>query len=303
VNPGPEQIICIDWGTTNFRAYLVDTLSGNCLSECHSEQGLLSLKPSQFAEYCQAQVGHWRVEAGTPIYLSGMVGSDKGWASAPQLDVPVSSQSLARELLVAPGMENAWIVPGAKIVSEHHVDVMRGEEVQILGAMALHGVGRQVCCLPGTHSKWASADSHSISHFSTSISGELYSLLLNHSLLGRPAQADAAFSENAFRLGVGRSSSDEGLLHALFEARSRFLYAGLTAAEIPSFISGVVIGEEVGRMRTVYPRLNSLLLVCSKVLFQPYSIALKINDIQSTWIDSEAATLAGMLQLHRLRLS
>jgi len=302
MNPGPEQVICIDWGTTNFRAYLVDTLSGNCLSECHSEQGLLALKPSQFADYCQAQVGHWRVKADTPIYLSGMVGSDKGWATAPQLEVPVSSQSLARELLAAPGMENAWIVPGAKIVSEHHVDVMRGEEVQTLGAMALYSGSTKVCCLPGTHSKWVSVDSHSISHFSTSISGELYSLLLQHSLLGRPAQADAAFNESAFRLGVHRSL-DEGLLHALFEARSRFLYAGLTAAEIPGFISGVVIGEEVGRMSKVYPKLNTLLLVCSKALFQPYTIALRMVDIQATWIDSQAATLAGILAIHRLRLS
>ena len=182
-----RRLIAIDWGTSNFRAFLVDRDSGECLDSVRSDAGLKSLSTEEFPHYCEAQVGAWRKGGEVPVYLSGMVGSARGWSEAPQLEVPRSATDLADNVVAAPGLDNAWIVPGLKVVREDHVDVMRGEEIQAFGALALLGLSAGVCCLPGTHSKWARVAGGRISGFRTFVTGEFFALLTQHSFIARAA--------------------------------------------------------------------------------------------------------------------
>lgn len=289
-----ERLIVIDWGTSNFRAFLVDVASGEVLDSRRSASGLRALSQDEFPTYCASQTQDWRQDDGLPIYLAGMVGSKRGWFEAPQLELPVSAADLADNVVAAPGLDNVWIIPGVKQVTPEHVDVMRGEEVQAFGALALAGIDSGDCCLPGTHSKWARLEAGRMTDFTTMMTGELYQAVRFHTLPGDPAREDAPFDEAAFRLGVSRSGRPGGVMHALFEARSRHLYAGLEAEQIGSFLSGVLIGEEVSAMRNARPDLETVYLVGAESLRQSYTMALETAGIHVEAIDSDRATLAGV---------
>jgi 2-dehydro-3-deoxygalactonokinase len=294
-----NRLICVDWGTTNFRAFLVDADTGTCLDDRQSDQGLLKTDAGTFAQYCDAQIGDWRDGGRVPVYLAGMVGSDRGWITTPQLELPLSPQQLADHRVAAPGMENAWILPGAKMVTECRVDVMRGEEIQIIGALAHFNQSSGVCCLPGTHSKWSLVTDSNLSEFATSMTGELYQLLMQYSFIAGPAEKLDGFNTDAFQLGLTRSKQGHGLLQTLFEARSRFLYADLKPKQIADFISGVIIGEEVRNMCQQLALPEQVILVCSDRLRAPYSQAFASFGLQARWLSSAEATITGMLTIHR----
>lgn len=309
-----ERMIAIDWGTSNFRAFLIDRASGECLETRRSEAGLRSLSSAEFPHYCAAQVADWREEGGAasgakkeggaasgaksvPIYLAGMVGSKRGWSEAPQLDLPVSAADLAAHVVPAPGLDNAWIVPGVKIVEATHVDVMRGEEVQAFGALSLCKTREALCCLPGTHSKWARLVDARLVDFTTALSGELYHAVRFHTLPGEPARESAEFDAAAFDQGLAAASHPAGILHALFEARSRHLYAGLASEQVGSFLSGVIIGSEVLSQRRIHRDEDEVILVGSSTLNRLYCRAMTAMDFKVREIDSDQATLAGLCAL------
>lgn len=292
-----ERLIVIDWGTSNFRAFLIDVASGEVLDSRRSASGLRALSRAEFAHYCASQTEAWRENGAVPMYLSGMVGSARGWFEAPQLELPVSAMDLADNVVAAPGLDNVWIVPGVKQVSPEHVDVMRGEEVQAFGALSLAGVESADCCLPGTHSKWVHLEGGRMHDFTTVMTGELYHAVRFHTLPGEPARDDAPFDEAAFRLGLSRAGCPGGILHALFEARSRHLYAGLAAEQVGSYLSGVLIGEEVRAMREARPALQRVWLIGAESLRGSYTLALESAGIGVEAVDSDDATLAGVMAI------
>lgn len=292
-----RRLVAIDWGTSNFRAFLVDRDSGEVLDSRRSDAGLRSLGSAEFPHYCAAQIGDWREGGRVPIYLAGMVGSKRGWSEAPQLDLPVDAGTLARHVVPAPGLENAWIVPGVKVVRPEHVDVMRGEEIQAFGALAIAGEKDALCCLPGTHSKWVRLADARLVDFTTAMTGELYHVVRFHTLPGEPARDSAEFDAEAYHQGLEAAAHPAGVLHALFEARSRHLYAGLAAAQVGSFLSGVMIGSEVRTQRAIQGETRRALLVGSSELNGLYRLAMETVGFDVHEIDSDQATLAGLLAL------
>ncbi|TLF48275.1 2-dehydro-3-deoxygalactonokinase [Halomonas urmiana] len=296
-----RRLIAIDWGTSNFRAFLVDRDSGACLGSRRSDAGLRSMTSREYPYYCAAQVDDWRDDAQVPVYLAGMVGARRGWSEAPQLELPVDASALARHVVAAPGMANAWIVPGVKVVRDAHVDVMRGEEVQAFGALALAGRQDALCCLPGTHSKWATLTGGRLVDFTTMMTGELYHAVCFHTLPGEPAREASREGGEvdvvAFRQGVQVAGHPAGLLHALFEARSRYLYAGLEGEQVGSFLSGVMIGHEVRTQVALHGTDTPVMVVGSCALNHLYRLAIDFMGGTVREIDSDHATLAGICAL------
>jgi 2-dehydro-3-deoxygalactonokinase len=124
---------------------------------------------------------------------------------------------------------------------------MRGEETQILGELARRSMRTGRFVLPGTHSKWATVEDGCITAFATYMTGEVFAVLRQHSILGR-LMRDAGHDAAAFRQGVaqGTATGAKGLLlHDLFGARTLGLMGDLPGTALASYLSGLLIGAEL----------------------------------------------------------
>ena len=292
-----DRLIIIDWGTTAFRAWLVAAADGNVIAEIPDGLGMRALERSQFAAYCRERLRDWLDTASPPpVYMAGMVGAVQGWQQAPQPPLPITRADLAANIVAVDDMPGAFILPGVRRAGPPaEADVIRGEEVQIFGALAELGREDAILCLPGTHSKWARVEADTFTHFSTSMTGEVYEVMLAHSILRLTATPDASFSPSAFETGLDQVQKPEGLLHHLFSARARGLYGDIAPDETASYVSGLLIGAEVAAMKDLYaPQDGEVLLVSAGRLRVPYETALAHAGLKSLWVPAREATLAGV---------
>jgi 2-dehydro-3-deoxygalactonokinase len=246
-------LIAIDWGTTSARAYRQNA-SGRIVGERSAHLGIAQIRDGKFAAALSTLLDDWAQDA-APRLACGMIGSRQGWIEAPYRECPAALDALAAGLTeVNDG--RLTIVPGVTCVDGAGVpDVMRGEETQILGATL--GVGTpdaspRLVVLPGTHSKWAIVGDGRIEAFSTYLTGELFSVLKEHSVLGRMmaattaprAQAMQAFTRGVER-GVAAKGQPASLLHDVFGARTLALFRELPEATTADYLSGLLIGSEI----------------------------------------------------------
>jgi 2-dehydro-3-deoxygalactonokinase len=239
-------MIAIDWGTTSFRAYRLSA-EGDVLETRQAPRGILAVAAGGFAKVLEEQAGDWIAAGGAPVVMSGMVGSRQGWVEVPYVQCPVGFNQIRASLkeVALNGNGKAWIVPGLSCIDAAGVpDVMRGEETQVLGALEDLPGDSGLVCLPGTHSKWVSVREAKIVSFTTHFTGEAFSLLQQHSLLGRMMEPGTK-DETAFAEGIERSGEDGGLLHHLFGVRTRGLFGELAAPAAASYLSGILIGHEL----------------------------------------------------------
>ena len=306
VTTTPAHLLAVDWGTTSLRGALLDA-QGAVVAERSFARGILGVAPGDFAAVFAASFGDW-VDAGvTRCLVSGMAGSKQGWVEAPYCACPAGFADVAAQLTqiddaslrvpvaIVPGLCCEAAAPGSTLAPVP--DVMRGEEVQIFGAMQLAGRDQGVFVLPGTHSKWADVHTGRVRSFETSMSGEFYALLSQHSLLARSITADAAFDSEAFAQGIGRAAEGAGLLHNAFGTRTLSLFGRMDAGALASYLSGLVIGEEL-RARDLR-RDTAVVLVGSSVLVPRYALALSLHGVDSLAFGAEA-TWAGLHALAHL---
>ena len=234
-------LLGVDWGTSNRRAYLVGR-DGACRPLHADDQGVMAARPD-FAGSLARLLAAMKVEAGVPVVASGMIGSAQGWREVPYLDIGVSLAELPSHLVrvddAAEGRE-VLIVPGYCQRGER-IDVMRGEETQLLGALAL-GQGDGWVVLPGTHSKWVLLQGGAIRHIVTFMTGELFATMGVHGTLA-PLMSGPD-DEDAFGAGVDEARRRAPLSNALFGVRARVVTGAMPAAHARSFVSGLLIGTE-----------------------------------------------------------
>jgi 2-dehydro-3-deoxygalactonokinase len=240
-------LIAVDWGTTSARASLV-AHDGRVLATRQAQLGIQSVRDGRFAEALDALLGDWR---SLPLrrIASGMIGSRQGWIEAPYVECPASLDALATRLVTTPGGELV-IVPGLLARNEDGLpDVMRGEETQLVGAVA--DDESVLAVLPGTHSKWAHVAGRELRGFATFMTGEFYAVLLAHSILGRLAQPVSAADAPAagFDRGVAQGLGPGALSHLAFGARTLGLTGGLEARDVADWLSGLLIGHEIRHAR------------------------------------------------------
>lgn len=237
----------IDWGTSSFRAFRLDA-AGSVLDARRADAGIRSIDDGDFESAFEQLIGDWLDSApAVPVVLSGMIGSRQGWLEAPYLECPAAVADIAGAmlpLLLARG-RTAYLAPGLSTRGAAGVpDVMRGEEVQILGAVDRLGVDEATVCLPGTHSKWARVEGGRVICFATHMTGEAFEALRRHTILGKTID-HAAWDDTAFLSGVDRSGDSGGVLHHLFGVRASGLFGELEPTTAGAFLSGLVIGHEL----------------------------------------------------------
>ena len=293
----PAALVAIDWGTTSARAYRIDA-AGTLQDLREAPLGIQQVR-GDFGAALAALLGDWRDDP-APRLACGMIGSRQGWIEAPYVDCPATQDALVRGLVRTPDGALA-IVPGLADRDDVGVpDVMRGEEAQIVGAVATDSPPT-LAILPGTHSKWAIVRGGAIETFATYMTGEVYAVLRDHSILGRMAEgtteSQRAFAAGAFARGVrsalARRGSADSLLHRLFGARTLALRADLAPEETGDYLSGLLIGSEVaaGRewARAHALATDSVLLVGSRVLCDRYAAALHLAGIAADVAPEHAA--------------
>lgn len=297
------SLIAIDWGTTSFRAYRLSG-AGEITEKRQSANGILAVKDGHFAEMLIDQVGDWMSEVpNAPIVMSGMIGSRQGWQ---EIDY-VTGQPGLEEISAGMGHlelsdgRTVWIAPGYSCINSNgQVDVMRGEETQIIGASVLRN-GAQTYCLPGTHSKWVSVVDSQITGFTTFMTGEVFDILCTHSILGKLMSDTGGNDEDAmkwFDEGVQKAKEGVPLLSGFFGVRARALFAEIPENQTKNYLSGLLIGTEI---RDAYgEQKTDVTMIGSGYLIGLYGRAIEAFGGQANLADENLAA-AGLFQLAQQR--
>ncbi|MGZ6050440.1 MAG: 2-dehydro-3-deoxygalactonokinase [Phenylobacterium sp.] len=292
----PELLAC-DWGTTHLRAWTLDG-QGEVVTRKVFPLGVSRLAAGEAAVRFASEVRPALGAEQLPAILCGAIGSNLGWTAVPYADCPTGFAELALRLTsVADGVR---IVAGVRCQGITGApDVMRGEETQIVGWLAQspdRQAGRHLLCLPGTHAKWVLIDDGRILRFVTAMTGELFAVLGQHSLLksGAPADDDAAFDE-----GLAAAGDGGALAARLFSARARVVGGRAEARSTPSYLSGLLIGAEIAAVPAMLDAPASrAVLLGDPALCTRYARALLAAGVGAEIHDGEAAAIAGLWALY-----
>ena len=291
-----RPLIAIDWGTSSLRgARLGD--AGQVRDAREFPRGILTVPPGQFEAVLHELFGDWLQTPEALCLISGMAGSRQGWQEAPYCPCPAGFVELGQHLLwLQPGL--IALVPGLSCMATdtpHTPDVMRGEEVQIFGALQRAGRDSATLVLPGTHSKWVQVQAGRVRGFQTFMTGEVFALMGQHSILGKTMDLAGPFDESAFVQGLDQAQQPGGVLHHLFSVRTLGLFDRLSAAALPSYLSGLLIGEEL-RHQDLKADADPVIVIGNSTLTQRYTLALQHLSIPSQSQGAEA-TWAGLFAL------
>jgi 2-dehydro-3-deoxygalactonokinase len=267
-----KPFIGLDWGTTSFRAYLVDS-EGVVSDQVAAAEGILAVKDGAFEQALEQRISAW--DKTLPIIASGMITSRQGWVELPYVDCPAGPENLAKAVhtkALASGRTVHFLTGLHLNSSTLGHDVMRSEETQVFGAM---DSGAKHFVTPGTHSKWIDVEDGKITNFATYVTGETFAVMKAHSILGR-LMANDTDDEHAFLNGIDRAFADPaGLLHNLFSARSLALYQELAADKISSYLSGLIIGAEIGHAVSMRDSTQHYAVLASPGIGSKYMTAMK----------------------------
>lgn len=303
-----RPLIAVDWGTTSLRAAFIT--NEQVVEERSSEQGIMSVPPGEFPSVLSQICAQWLDNEDVLILISGMAGSAQGWQLAPYCPCPVTPKQLAHQLhWINPN--KIAIVPGLSIRLEHAPDVIRGEEVQVIGALSLLGNQNARLVLPGTHSKWVDVKEGRFESFSTFMTGEFFSILREHSILSKTLPSlleETEFDEAAFNEGLELSLASQksktsktsnlkssgkvkttykpNLLHDVFGIRTLALFEEQTAAQLLNKLSGLLIGYELQTQQ--FKKKEEVIIVGAPALQRCYSHALSSRGVKAIALGSEA---------------
>jgi 2-dehydro-3-deoxygalactonokinase len=314
------QLIALDWGTTSLRAYKL-AAGGVVLEQRALSSGIMQLPKTPrninggectdgfelaFDEAC----GDWLdAQPDLPVIACGMVGSAQGWREAAYCETPANVANLGKSLQTVVSLRGAvvHIVPGV-IQRSRLPNVMRGEETQVLGVLQnlpIEAGADLLIGLPGSHSKWVDVVDGCITHFDTFMTGEVFAVLSEHSILGRTQKHSATFDAQAFDRGVQVAQSADGelgVLSTLFSARTLGLTGELSPTAQADYLSGLMIGHELAALASAQRRrrnnrnLPSIILIGNAQLCARYSRALDACGFANVTL-AEQATERGLWQL------
>jgi 2-dehydro-3-deoxygalactonokinase len=286
------EFLAVDWGTTNRRVYAI-AADGRVLATTRDDRGILAVGRAGFVDEAAAIRARF---GDLPMLCAGMVGSVSGWVEAAYRPCPTGLDDLANALTWAEPGRTA-IVPGVSFVDATRADVMRGEEVQLLGAVAAGlAPGDALLCQPGTHCKWARMAGRRIAGFRTTMTGELFAHLKKHSLLADFMTGDVSDGA-AFRDGVA-ASADRTLLGDLFGARASVLTGRRDRGDVAAYVSGLLIGSDVREQAVAAG--TTVYLLADPALGALYTAAIEMAGGASVLVDSHDAFVAGITRLWRL---
>jgi len=297
-----SPFISCDWGTSSFRLRLITGDDYEIKQEIICDQGIKDVFNS-----LSSKDQHERDEAfslflgkaadelieinpiakGLPVVLSGMASSSIGWQELPYATLPFSltggDAAFTNLNLITPKNHSSNVLLISGIASD--TEIMRGEECELIGIATLPDFQPLLencqIILPGTHSKHVHVKERKIVNFQTSMTGELFDSISHHTILSsslgpviEAGNSEPEFSEQAFAEGV-RTVISNGLIRSLFQVRTRSVLQKKTNAENRSFLSGLLIGDELFSLKEQSNQ-NPILLAASHKFSPAYQLASEI---------------------------
>jgi 2-dehydro-3-deoxygalactonokinase len=298
--PTEVDWVAVDWGTSNLRAWGIGTCGGVSFSHM-SDQGMSKLTPDAYPGVLGSFLSENLLSKRSRIdvLICGMAGAKQGWMEAPYLDVPADLETLV-DRAVVPTMSDARvlarILPGICQRATSQEDVMRGEETQLLGLGTIWPGFSGVVCMPGTHSKWVHLTGRRVERFTTAMTGELFEILRTHSVLRHSLAGplQGPLRNDGFQAGLTSGiEAPQKLSATLFKVRAGSLLSGRTADWCAGFLSGLLIGSEIGAQRD-WIGATEIAIVGDAALAALYAEGFTLVSGQTRIVDAVEATLAGL---------
>ncbi|OAN76479.1 2-keto-3-deoxy-galactonokinase [Jannaschia sp. EhC01] len=286
--------IAVDWGTTHLRAWAM--VGDTAKAEATSDDGMGTLERDGFEPALLRLIEPWLGQGTMPVVACGMVGARQGWFEAPYVAIPAKPCDLTPvQVPTRDARLNMMIIPGLKQTDP--ADVMRGEETQIAGFLGANKTFDGVLCLPGTHTKWVRISAEEVVSFQTCMTGELFQLLSEKSVL-RHSIAPAGEDAGAFAQAVSDIiSRPEKLAQRLFSLRAENVINGLEGTTARARLSGCLIGAELAATKPYWLG-QDVAIAGSPVLIDAYSKALKTQGVEARTFDAAPLTRAGLARVH-----
>ena len=305
-----KQILSCDWGTTSFRLRLINVADGKVMAENVAGKGIsivynewlqsglaekerINFYKNILQSHIERLIPKSFVEE-VPIIISGMASSTIGITELPYGDIPfaISKNTLPVKRIMPDKKckHEILLVSGLKTNN----DVMRGEETMLLGSNFTDE--EALFIFPGTHSKHVIVKDKVFVDFKTYMTGEVFNLLANKSILSNSVEKNTADQNNSIFETAVKQASSGNLLNMGFHVRTNQLFKKYTAAENYYYLSGLVIGTE---LKDIVTGNYNIQLVCSRELAEPYLLALKILIPNSTvkYSDADEALITGHCKL------
>jgi len=270
--------VALDWGTSNFRAYLMD--NNNVIDQVSTQEGMKFIDQNEFEKILIKNIDAWNNKFDIKVIIaSGMVGAKQGWIEVPYINSPCDIRNVNFKTFKILDDANIHILSGVSQFNPS--DVMRGEETQIAGFLLNNIDFNGSICLPGTHSKWVNLNSYNIQEFTTFLTGELYEIvkkysILNHSL--NTAELDDEIVKSAAKLIIENPSF---ISNKLFEIRAENLLKNSSQISNNSKLVGYLLGIELSGSRNYWED-KDLVIIGSSNLNKYYELILngRSNSIQ-----------------------
>jgi 2-dehydro-3-deoxygalactonokinase len=290
-------ILAIEWTSAAFHAFLFEE-DGTLIDQRQQAHGVNHITDGGFEAALRDMAGDWAAGA-SHVYLTGMITSRNGWIETPYAPTPASLHDVLAKAITkkVDGLAPLIFLPGVSV--QHPLpDMMRGEELKIIGAM---DKGSGLVALPGVHTKWAKVESGSITGFATYMTGEIAALLKASSLVGRLIPAESADNPEAFLRGarMARDRSIGGnVLRRIFSARSMVLFDELAPFDISDYLSGLLIGAEIDEaLQEFSPPDRHVTLIGPTALCRRYALVLREAGMTSTIVENAGVSAFRALAL------
>ncbi|MCP4143718.1 MAG: 2-dehydro-3-deoxygalactonokinase [bacterium] len=288
--------IAIDWGTSNFRLWLLSE-HGNPMIVRRSDEGFQLGKSTGFENIVERYLDEFGIQSNIPIIVCGMAGANQGWREAPYVKAPVSlDQVLSNSVSVPHRSRDVRILPGIAQRSLLDPDVIRGQETRLLGVLE-HIPQNGFVCMPGTHSRWIYLEQGMLKHFSTFFTGELFGLLANHSTLKlqQGVSLEIVPSSHAFHRAFNETvDNPHETTNRLFRISASNLLGYSSPNSNAAELSGCILGLEFSGVQSKYGPVKEVSLVASKALGKLYASALNSRGTDVRFFDAEEAVIKGL---------
>ena len=282
--------VALDWGTSNFRAYLMD--NNNVIDQVSTQEGMKFIDQNEFEKILIKNIDAWNNKFDIKVIIaSGMVGAKQGWIEVPYINSPCDIRNVNFKTFKILDDANIHILSGVSQFNPS--DVMRGEETQIAGFLLNNVDFNGSICLPGTHSKWVNMNSYNIQEFTTFLTGELYEIvkkysILNHSL--NTTELDDEIVKSSAKLIIENPSF---ISNKLFEIRADNLLKNSNQTSNNSKLVGYLLGIELSGSRTYWED-KDLVIIGSSNLNKYYELILNGRSNSIRLFNSSDMALNGL---------